>query len=149
MPDNDKTRTALWTTLRPTLLLALLLLAVAAGMFTWTSVLTSIRYEVELHPAQLFAVPGEEAVLSLHGVNRLGGTVPFSETKCRVEITEGASLVTLQADADSVRWTFRTRGGAGTVAMRVFSREWPFPVFAFLRITAPMARLHSTARSMY
>ncbi|MDT8323811.1 MAG: hypothetical protein RRA94_06870 [Bacteroidota bacterium] len=149
MPENERTHAGLLRTLRPTLLLALLLLCVAAGMFTWTSVLTSVRYDAEITPPQLYAVDGEEAVLRLRGVNRLGGTVPFSEEPCLVEITDGAALVTLEADADSIRWTLRAQGAAGTVSLRVFSRAWPFPVFAFLRITSPMARLSTTARSMH
>jgi hypothetical protein len=148
MQKHDISRTGLWRTLRPTLLLALLLLFVAAGMFTWTSVLTSIRYDVEIRPPQLYAVGGEEAVLRLRGVNRLGGTVPFTEEPCRVEITEGGGLVTLTADADSVRWILRAVGEAGTVSMRVFSRAWPLPVFASLRITAPMAQVLSNERSV-
>ena len=147
MTEHDDTRTGLWRTLRPTLLLVLLLLCVAAGMFIWTSVLTSIRYDVDIQPPQLFALAGEEAVLTLRGINRLGGMVPVAEEACRGEITEGDGLVTLAADADSVRWTLRATGEAGTVALRVSSRAWPFPVFAFLRITAPLAQDFRTERS--
>ncbi len=147
MPGQDITRTSLWRTLRPTLLLALVLLCVAAGMFIWTSVLTSVRYDAEITPPELYAAGGEEAVLRLQGINRLGGVIPNSAVPCRVQITEGHGLVTLRADADSVQWTLRATGEAGTVSMRVFSRAWPLPIFAYLRITAPMAHASRIARS--
>jgi len=148
MTDSDTSRKDLRAALRPTLLLTGVLLCVAGGMFAYTSVLTSVSYDVSMQPQQLYAVPGERAVLQLHGINRLGGEVPFFRAACRVEIVEGADLITLETDADSSRWMLRANGDAGVVSLRVSTPEWPLPLYVQLRITSPMALLRRSTRSL-
>jgi hypothetical protein len=96
----------------------------------------------------MFAVDGESARLQVHGVNRLGGVVPFSSPSSRVEIIEGAMLVRLEAAADSSSWTLRSNGQAGTVTLRIFIREWPFPLLAVVHIESPTASRRTSKRSV-
>ncbi|MCB2205963.1 hypothetical protein KQI65_14575 [bacterium] len=141
-PGTENTRS-----LRPALLLGALLFMVAAGLFSYSSILTAMRYDVEITPSHLYAVEGEAATLHLLAINRLGGEVPFSTTPCTVELMQGSELVTLEADADSVCWTLRSTGRAGSVSLRVSSEAWPFALFAALQIESPMAQLRRVDRS--
>jgi hypothetical protein len=134
--------------LRPTLYLTALLLLIAAGMFAYTSVLTSVGYDVEVDPGHLFAIEGESACLRVHGVNRLGGMVPFSNPVSRVEVIEGVALLRLEAAKDSSSWTLVANGEPGTVTMRVYISDWPFPLLAVLHIESPTAQRFILTRSI-
>lgn len=124
---------------RPVLLLGITLVAITAALFLYGSVFTSVSYEVNLEPQTLFAGQPVTASLTLFGVNRLGGRVPFSSPRFRIAIEEGEELIRAEAAGDSTRFTLRTVGVAGTVTLYCYTDEWPFPMIATLRIVAPLA----------
>jgi hypothetical protein len=109
------------------------------GLFLYSSVLSSISYEVDIEPSKLYAGSAEVALLRIHGVNRLGGVVPFSHPRFRVQVEEGHALVSLRAVDDSTAYELRATGEAGEVTFHVITQEWPFPMFALLRIVSPTA----------
>lgn len=124
---------------RSTLLLFVVLALIAGGTFLYTSVLTSVGYEVEIEPPQLYAGSTDSALLRVHGINRLGGTVPFSHPPIVVSVYEGQGLLDMQPRADSTAFVLRPRDRAGIVQLRVRTEAWPFPMLASVRITAPLA----------
>ena len=128
---------------RPTLLLSAVLAVIAGGMFLHTSVFTSVSYEVDIDPPRLYAGSSDSALLRVHGVNRLGGPVPFSQPRSTVGITEGAALLDLEPNSDSTAWVLRPRHRAGIAQLRVRTEHWPFPMLVAVPVTAPMAA-HTT-----
>lgn len=130
---------------RSTLLLFVVLAMIAGGTFLYTSVLTSVSYEVKIDPPQLYAGSADSALLFVYGVNRLGGAVPFSQPPIAVSVYEGRGLLDIHPRADSTAYVLRPHDRAGLVQLRVRTEAWPFPMLATVRITAPLAasRLHS------
>lgn len=132
-PDSDR------SSRRSTLLLFAVLTLIAVGMFLYTSVLTSVSYEVNIDPPRLYAGSADSALLHVHGVNRLGGTVPLSQPRIAVEMYEGHGLLDLKPNSDSTAWVLRPRDRAGIAQLRVRTDAWPFPMLAAVPVTAPMA----------
>ncbi|MBN1447256.1 MAG: hypothetical protein JXA28_04940 [Bacteroidetes bacterium] len=131
--------------LHPTLLLTLILLLIAGGMFLYTSVLLPVGYELRVDPPRLYTGRTDSACVTAFAVNRLGGSVPFSRPRITVTVEEGAALVDLRMSADSTEAIILPRDRAGLVLLHVRTAEWPFPMLASLHITVPMAsdfRIH-------
>ena len=126
------------------MLLAFVLTVIAIGTYLFTQRLLTVSYEVIIEPETLYASEGERAELRVVGISRSGGQVPWSDARCHVEVESGAGLITLEADADSSRWTLRATGAPGEVSLRVRSEHWPFPQLSVLRIETPTAQLTST-----
>jgi len=125
--------------LRSTLRLLIVLAVIAGGTFLHTSVLTSVTYEVNIDPPILYAGSADSALLRVHGVNRLGGAVPFSQPRIAVDIHDGHGLVDMEPSPDSTVYILRPHDRAGLVQLRVRTGAWPFPMLASIRITAPLA----------
>ena len=111
--------------------------------------LVAVRYEVSMTPETLAPIPGEQATLRVHGVNRAGYRVPWSDQNLHCEILEGGELIELTSDADSTYITLRSTGREGTVTLRIRIPDWPFPLLAEFRITAPMAHSLRTSSTYY
>lgn len=133
--DNATQRSSL----RSTLLLALVLIVLAGGVAAYTSFLVPVRYELSLQPESLPAIPGEKTELRVYGVSRSGSAVPWSGQMLRCDVLDGADLVELSYSDDSTRVTLTAKGTEGLVNLRIRIPDWPFPLLAELRIAAPLA----------
>jgi hypothetical protein len=128
----------------PLLLLAVLAL-VAGGMYAWSSLLRSARYEIEIAPAQLFSGARDTARISAFGVNRWGGRVPCSRPAISATIIEGQECGRIAEAGEEGILLFISEGmREGTVLLHVTVEDWPFPLLAVLKVSIPVAAGHST-----
>jgi hypothetical protein len=122
------------------LILIVVVALIAGGLYAWSSLLRSVRYEVEIEPSQLFTGMSDTVRISAAGVNRWGGHVPFSQPSITVEIIEGADLGRIVESREAGTVRFISAGMAeGRVVFRVVVEDWPFPMMAVINITPPVA----------
>ncbi|MFA6234817.1 MAG: hypothetical protein WC824_11660 [Bacteroidota bacterium] len=130
---------------RPMLILIVLVALVAGGLYTWSSFLRSIRYEIEIEPPQLFSGMSDTARISAAGMNRWGSRVPFSHPSILVEVVEGAELGRIVEDKESGTVRFISNGIIeGQVVLRVVVEDWPFPMMVVINFAAPIAAWFSS-----
>ncbi len=126
--------------LRGPLLLFALLALIAGGTYAWSSLLRSVRYEVEIEPAQLFSGASDTARIRATGVNSWGGRVPFSRPAISVKIVEGHALGRIakgEGDGDVLFISDGMR--EGQIMLQVSVEDWPFPLLAVIRVAIPVA----------
>jgi hypothetical protein len=130
------------SSLRSILLLGAVLLCVAGGFSAYVYLLLPVRYELQLQPEALPAIPGATVDLRATGVSRCGSAVPWSSQAMRCDILEGGGLVEVGYSVDSTIVTITSLGSQGEVQLRITIPDWPFPLLASLRILPPMACSH-------
>lgn len=124
-----------------------MLALLAVGLYCYTQYLVVYRVEVEVLPPVLAAEAEAEATIHAYGVGRAGARVPWSTRAIRCELLQGAALVDLRYAADSSAVTIISRGDPGVVELRVFARDWPFPLFVSLSIAPSLAMLPIATRT--
>ncbi len=113
---------------------------IAAGLYAWSSLLRSVRYEIEIEPAQLFSGSSDTVCIRAVGINRWNGEVPFSHPSISATIIEGAEFGTIIDGEDPETVRFISNGGMdGQVMFRVIVDGWPFPMMAVVSIATPVA----------
>ncbi|MFZ1728809.1 MAG: hypothetical protein WBQ23_02875 [Bacteroidota bacterium] len=151
-PSKEATKSRIREQLRqrsPTLILFFVVALAAGGLYVWSSLLRSVRYEVAIEPPELYTGISDTAHISAAGLNRWGGRVPFSQKTIKVEIVEGAELGHLEEDTEIGTVRFISNAMAeGQVVLRVFVEDWPFPMFATINISTPIAAVLSFQRSL-
>lgn len=121
-----------------TIAIAVVALA-AAALFAWRQAGAVHRVDVRIDPPRLVAGDTGAAVLTLLPLNRLGGRAPFRTLRFRCAVTEGATLVALQSNADSTVVRIRSLGIPGRVELRVTTDAWPWPLLAVFDIDPALA----------
>ncbi|MBR9977693.1 MAG: hypothetical protein KFH87_06345 [Bacteroidetes bacterium] len=118
----------------------LLVVAIAAGLYVYASVLRSVRYEIEVGKEQLFAGHPDSLHIRAYGVNRHEGRVPFSQPSITVVVLEGGELVRI-IDSERLSSVLLVYDGIGEgeVLLRVHIEGWPFPMLTTIRISTPVA----------
>ncbi len=125
---------------RATVLLLSFTALVAAGLYVWSSMLQTVRYELAVEPPTLFTGAPDSVRIRAWAVNRWDGRIPFSDPAIRVELLEGSELGSLAQRGGDHAWVFISNGlQGGTAVFRVFVDDWPFPMMAVVRIAAPVA----------
>jgi hypothetical protein len=118
----------------------LVVACLAAGLYVYSAVLRSIRYEIEVDREQIYAGRPDTIRIRAYGVNRHEGRVPFSRPTLSADILEGSRLVRIAPAGEGSSVLLIYDGiGEGEVLLRITVAGWPFPMLATIRIAAAVA----------
>ncbi|MBE0643029.1 MAG: hypothetical protein IH600_03020 [Bacteroidetes bacterium] len=128
---------------RPALLLFAAVAMISAGLYVWSSFLQTVRYEIEIDPPRLYTGSIDTARIDAWAVNRWDGHIPFSRPTISAELIEGRDLGYIMVDESGSMILFISNGSReGQVALRVFVKDWPFPMLAVIHVAAPIAAVY-------